>query len=197
MARIAQQGYATDRPVRQRLPAKHRPSVWDVDGIDDGQYVLVPAREVAAALRHRAGLRPAFDQPVVAFDRGDEIQKFAATQRVGDDMAVRADPGHAILLAEPPGQPFHRHHTAPGHEPGERGTRPAEQHFPDLRMHPVGADQRIAPYTRAAFQVQGHTGCVLLEADAACPDMHRAGRTLGERRDQRAMQIAAMQQPVR
>ena len=180
----------------QRFASEHRPFVRDVDGVDDRQHVRMPEREVAAAFLHRAGLRPAFDQPVVALDRGDEVQQLAAAQRVGDDVAMRADPGHAVLLTQPRGQTVHRHDAAPRHEAGEGGARAAEQRLADARMHAIGADQRIAADALAVFEQQCHAVGVLFEVDAARADTHRIGRAFGQCLHQHLMKIAAMHQPV-
>ena len=111
-------------------------------------------------------------------------------------MAVRADPGHAVALAQPRGQALHRHDAAPGHEAGEGGARVAEQRFADARMHAIGADQRIAVHALAALQQQRHAVGILLEADAARADPHRAGRAFGQRLHQHGVEIATMHQPI-
>ena len=121
MTGVAKQADTPDRPTFERFAPEHGPLVRDVDRVDDCQHIRMPRLEIPTAFLDRSRLRPAFDQPIIPLDRGDKVQQLTAPQRVGDDMAVGADPGHAVLLAEPRRQPFHRHDATPGHEAGKRG----------------------------------------------------------------------------
>jgi hypothetical protein len=157
----------------------------------------MPAGEVATAFLDRARLRPALDLPIVTRHDGDKVQQFAAAQWIGHDVTMRTGPAREALLTEPQRQPRHRHDRAPGHEPGEGSAPAAVQRLADARMHAIGADQRIAADLLAVLQRQRHPARVLLQPDAAGPDVNRAGCVLRQRRHQRPVQIAAMHEPDR
>ena len=74
----------------------------------------------------------------------DEIQDFAAPQRIGDDMAADADPVVADELPLMLRQSLHRHQATPDHDAGELGPAVAEHLLADSGMHAIGADQHIA-----------------------------------------------------
>ena len=109
-------------------------------------------------------------------------------------MAVRADPGHAILLAQPRRQAFHRHDAAPCHEAGEGGTCAAEQRFRECvnarhrhrsarrrsraRRFPAAASRRFASCSKPMQRAPTCTASGARSA-SACDQRRRGNRRDG------------------
>ena len=170
--------------MRQRIATEQSPFIRHVDVADDGLHVLVPAGEIAGTFVARPGFGPGFHQPVVAFHRTDEIQKFTAPQRIGDDVAAMADPVGADKLPHVRRQAFHRHQTTPRHDAGEARAAPAEHLPADRRVHAIGREQHVAGDMVSVGQMQRDAVVCLIEAGAGHAGMHRIGRGRAHRGQQ-------------
>ena len=196
MRRVAQHAHAAAREMRQRIATEQSPFIRHVDVADDGLHVLVPAGEIAGTFVARPGFGPGFHQPVVAFHRTDEIQKFTAPQRIADDVAAMADPVGADKLPHVRRQAFHRHQTTPRHDAGEARAAPAEHLPADRRVHAIGREQDVAGDMVSVGQMQRDSVVCLIEAGAGHAGMHRIGRGRAHRGEQYAVEVAAMRHPI-
>lgn len=92
MAGVAEERNSPLRPAFHRPARQQRPFVRRRDIIDECMHVGVPAAKIAGEFVLAAFDDPGFDLPIVAFDNADEIHQFAATHRIMQHVAVRAEP---------------------------------------------------------------------------------------------------------
>src|SRR6185437_9427037 len=119
MGGITDHARASRDEAIQWLAAEQRPLVGYLEVLDDGVDFLVPSGKGAAASLARAALGPGFHRPVLALEDADEVEKFAAAHRIGDDMAAGANPVGADIALHAGRQALHRHEAAPGGNAGE------------------------------------------------------------------------------
>ena len=91
----------------------------------------------------------------VGMEHGDEIEQFAGAQRIVHQMHLLAGPHHHVAPAELLRHFRGRQHGAIGDVAGDDRLAVADDHLPDGRPQPVGADQRRAAIVFAAFGVHG------------------------------------------
>ena len=145
----------------------------------------------------RARVIPGFGAPVAGFDDADEVQQFAASQRVGDDMAARAHPVDADGCPQRRRQTRHRHDAAPGHQPGVGRATGAEGCLPQGRMHAIGSQRGVASKAAPIGAVQGNPIALFFERLCARSQAHGIGLERAHGRQQDPVQVAPMQHPVR
>ena len=112
------------------------------------------------------------DLPVVALDDADKVEKFAAAQKVVDDVVTWANPIGADGPDETGWQPPGRYHAAPCHAACEFGPVISEQVLADGRVHAVGTDQRIGFSSAAVLESQPHAAVVLIETGKAVVEVN-------------------------
>ena len=116
---------------------------------------FMPLRQIAQTLLMRPRFGPSFYLPVTALNHSNEVQDFAAPERISNDMPTHANPVRTDKPTLMRRQAlYHRHQPAPGHDAGKPSRPLPENLLPHLRVHPIRADQHIARHMLAIAQMQ-------------------------------------------
>ena len=104
-------------------------------------------------------------------------------------MSAGADPVGADAARHALWQPVHGDHAAPRDDSGKRGPVGTEKRLPDTRMHPIGADKRIASRLGPVGEAQPYAPAVLAQGAALCTQVDGVGLFAPYRSRQHAEEI--------
>src|SRR5262249_29350037 len=111
--------------------------------------------------------RPRLHSPRIAVEMRDDVDEFAASYGVVNDMAMRAHPHCAFRNGNVARHRASGRHAAPADTSSESRRVRAEQALSHNRMNPIGADDDIGLDLAAVGKAHHPTAIALFDGDAA------------------------------
>ena len=146
MGGVSDQRDPRGAPARQMRMDVERPAVTGVAvaGIDDGEDIRVPAREIRPQFFPRPFLGPGLLDALLQLDGADEVEQRAGAQEIDHSVLAGADPDGGLAVEETGRQAVHGHEQPPRRvaciaRPVLAGDLPS-----DGRLDPVRADQEVS-----------------------------------------------------
>ena len=132
----------------------------------------------------------------VGMKHGDQVEQFPGAQRIVHEVHLLAGPDHHVAPTE-----FFRHfrgrqHGAIGDVAGDVGLAVADQHLPDGRPQPVGADQSRAAIFFSALGLRNDAVARLIDFDDFLRGVEPDQIGFAARFEQHLVQIGAMDECV-
>src|SRR5262245_32085234 len=127
----------------------------------------MPARVSRRQLGHVAFSRPRLLSPRIAVEMRNDIDEFATSDGVMNDMTMWSHPHRAFRNGNVARHRASGRHATPADTAGESGRVRAEQAPPHNRMNAVGADDDVGLDLAAVGKARHPAAITLFDGDAA------------------------------